>query len=186
MCMLKQRSVMSKLSQVGVRTSLLSSLFLGLVLCVSGSSCTRVEPQPTTEQQADRDEAILKNYMAVQNITNFTKTEGGTYVVIDSAAAATEPTLREGQVVFVRYRGYTPTKATPAFDSNTVAPTSFRVNLGTSGGVIAGWREGLRKFKNKERGRLLVPSGQAYGNTATSTFGANQVLIFDIKIANAQ
>lgn len=145
--------------------------------------CTRVEPAPTAEQIATRDKERIESYLAANNITNAVVTESGTYVVIDSANASGAAPV-EGQTLSVRYAGRV-LDSVKTFDENFSKEEPFRFVLGT-GTVINGWQEGLPKFRVGERGRLFIPSGQAYGPSNRTGIPANSILVFDIKLRNAQ
>ena len=160
------------------------SLFLVCLLALF--SCKRTEISLSTTEQSATDDDKLREYLTKKNIKGYTRTVSGTYVVIDSAHPE-ERLIRNGNFAYVTYRGYLPDAETTAFDSNTDAGSApFRVEIGRSGTVINGWQEGLRLMRNKEKGRLFIPSGQAYGSRGSGSIGANQILIFDIKVTKVE
>jgi len=168
-----------------IRIPLLPLFCLALLLAVQ--SCKRTTVQLTTTQQADTDDDRLREYLTRKGITGYTRTPTGVYVVIDSAKPD-KPFIRSGNFVYVRYRGYFPNGERVAFDSNTVDSTEslFRVEIGRAGTVINGWQEGLKLMRPGEKGRLFIPSGQAYGGRGSGTIPANQNLIFDIAVKSVQ
>ncbi len=149
-------------------------------------ACQRVEVALTTDERAVNDDQKIRDYLAAKGVVNYARSNAGTYVVIDSAQPAA-PLIRNGQFVFLRYRGYFPGTEATAFDSNTVATQPlFSFIVGQSGLVINGWQDAIKYFRPGERGRMFIPSGLAYGATGNARIPANQILVFDIKILRVQ
>jgi FKBP-type peptidyl-prolyl cis-trans isomerase len=161
--------------------------FFALCLVVVGlSSCTKTDVALSATEQANTDDRLLREYLASKNITLYTRTPSGNYVVIDTASG-TERLIRNGDFAYLRYRLYLPNKESVAIDSNTVDSVSglFRVEVGVSGKVINGFQEGLKLLHKGDKARLFVPSSQGYGTYGSgSSIPANQNLIFDIKVVN--
>ena len=152
-------------------------------------SCQRVSVVLTAAQQADTDDQTIRTYLASKGISNYTRTNAGNYVVIDTAQPE-NAFLRAGNIAFIRYRLWIPTNEHVAADSNTAIfqTAPLRVELGAPNTVIPGWQDGLKLFRNHETGLLLIPSGQAYGSSGSSSglIGPNQVLVFHINILNVE
>lgn len=158
--------------------------FLSVLLAVFISlGCQRVEVALTTTEQADVDDKAIRDYLAAKGISGYMRTNSGTYIVIDSSHTD-QPYLQTGKFAYVRYRGYLPNDESIAFDSNTVdsLKAPYRVNLGQANTVITGWQDALPHFRVKEKGRIFIPSRLGYGPSGSGLIGANQVLIFDIKV----
>lgn len=158
--------------------------FLTALLAVFISlGCQRVNVALTTTEQADVDDKTIRDYLAAKGISGYMRTNSGTYIVIDSAQPE-QPYLQTGKFAYVRYRGYLPGYESIAFDSNTVdtLKAPYRVNLGQANAVITGWQDALPHFRIREKGRIFIPSRLGYGPSGSGLIGANQVLIFDIKV----
>ncbi len=95
------------------------------------------------------------------------------------------PTAEAGQQVSVHYTGWLldGTK----FDSSLDRGSPFTFQLG-SGGVIAGWDEGVAGMKVGGSRQLLIPSDLAYGDTGA---GGGQIppgatLLFEVELLDVQ
>jgi FKBP-type peptidyl-prolyl cis-trans isomerase FkpA len=77
--------------------------------------------------------------------------------------------------VRVAYKGYFTNGE--VFDESSSAGITFGLNQ-----VIQGGRVGIPFFKEGGRGKLIIPSGLAYGSRPRSDIPANSVLIFDIEL----
>lgn len=142
-------------------------LFLVFAACVAG--CAKKK----AEKQAKKDDEIIQQYISDHGLTTAYKTESGLYVVIE--APGTGASCTSNSTVKVAYSGYF-TNGT-IFDESLPAGIQFGLP-----GVIKGWQEGIPHFKEGGVGKLLVPSGLAYGKNGTSGIPANSVLIFDIQL----
>lgn len=90
-----------------------------------------------------------------------------------------EPATK-GDVVVVHYVGTFANGRT--FDSSRQRTEPFRVQLG-SGGVIAGWDQGLEGARTGMIRKLRIPPALAYGTRgAGGVIGPNQVLNFEIEV----
>jgi FKBP-type peptidyl-prolyl cis-trans isomerase FkpA len=159
--------------------------FFLLVGVLTLLGCKRIELNLSLTQRADEDETKIREYLAKKGLSLYTRSPAGVFVVVDSAVAD-QRYIRNGDFVYLRYRGYFPDKEATAFDSNTVdsVATTLRVEMGRSGQVIAGFQEGLRLLRNKEKARFFIPSGQGYGASANGDIPANSILIFDIRVVD--
>jgi FKBP-type peptidyl-prolyl cis-trans isomerase FkpA len=140
--------------------------------CISIVSCKKFDP----EEQAELDEEIIVDYIADHSL-NAQSSGSGLYWVIDSLGTGVYPTLTS--TVTVDYKGYL-TNGT-VFDESGAAGVSFPLS-----NVIAGWQEGIPKFKEGGGGILLIPSALGYGNDEVGSIPANSVLIFDVRLLDVQ
>ena len=129
------------------------------------------------------DDAAIKDYMAKHNLQG-TKTDWGTYVVIDSVG--TGPKISSDNVAVVEYTGRTFSDS--AFDSNTDPQFNHQQPLYIDMSefrVIPGWIDGLKQMQKGSVGKFLVPSYLAYGKTgAPPRIAPNSNLVFDIKVTD--
>jgi FKBP-type peptidyl-prolyl cis-trans isomerase len=65
------------------------------------------------------------------------------------------------------------------FDKND----SLVINLSQ---VIVGWQDGLKEFKKGGSGKILIPSSLAYGSAGAGPIGANEPVVFDIKLLDIE
>lgn len=87
--------------------------------------------------------------------------------------------LKAGDQVLVEYVGKTPDGN--IFDYSWDNHDAIQVTVGT-GGVIAGWDQGLLGAKLGERRRLVIGSENAYGAQANGDIPANSPLAFEVDI----
>jgi FKBP-type peptidyl-prolyl cis-trans isomerase len=70
------------------------------------------------------------------------------------------------------------------FDSSVRRGQPISFPIGT-GYVIRGWDETLLKMKKGEKGRVLIPSGLAYGQGGNgSSIPPNAVLLFELEMVD--
>ncbi len=127
-----------------------------------------------TETPVDRravDKKTIQAYIQSHNLTA-DSTASGLYYVIDKPGTGKTPSLYSD--VKIRYKGMLSNDE--VFDE---AKTAITLNLSR---VIAGWQEGIPKFKEGGQGILLIPSYLGYGTQSTGSIPANSVLIFEVKL----
>lgn len=142
-------------------------LILSIVTIISFSSCLKMETQ------AEKDEAKIQEYLEENNI-NAQKTQSGLYYVINVEGSGITPSWNS--YITINYKGYLLDGT--VFDS-TSTNSPVRMYLQST---IAGWQEGIPKFKPGGEGTLFIPSRLGYGSTAKTKIPANSVLIFDIEL----
>jgi FKBP-type peptidyl-prolyl cis-trans isomerase FkpA len=143
-------------------------VFSFLILTVLFSSCAKTK----AEEQAVEDKAIIKNYIAANDLfTN--ESESGLHYVID--LPGTGDPCNSISTVRVAYKGYL-TDGT-VFDESDADGITFGLQS-----VIRGWTEGIPFYKEGGVGILLIPSALGYGTSKVGSIPANSVLIFDIKL----
>lgn len=132
-------------------------------------SDTRVVRQGTFDREA-RDQALLAQYEADNNITAQT-TSTGLHYVVETEGNDVFPVATDN--VRVNYVGTLLNGS--QFDSND----DITFNLQQ---VIPGWTEGFQFFSEGSSGQLLIPSNLAYGANARDGIPTNSILIFDIDL----
>jgi peptidylprolyl isomerase len=85
-----------------------------------------------------------------------------------------------GDRLAVNYTGWLQSDNT-MFDSSIDDPEPFSFILGT-GGVIAGWDEGMATMLKGGKRRLIVPPELAYGEAGRGSIPPNATLIFDVDL----
>lgn len=148
------------------------------------------------EEQKVLDDASIMKYLTANNITNYTRTESGLYLVpVTDGPGGEEKRITAGKRVETQYLGKylndgeLGTKFDSSYDNRRPCQC-FQVVAG-AGNVIKGWDEALLLMKPGDRKLLLIPSYLAYGSTrsgdAVSSIGDDRVLHFDMivtKIVN--
>jgi peptidylprolyl isomerase len=99
--------------------------------------------------------------------------------------AGTGDAIRNNQWGRFNYTGVLAGGGKPGlvFDS-TMQPgrTPFRVQVGSKGMVIQGWRVGLQGMKVGERRWLKIPPVWAYGEAGSGAIPSNATLIFEVEL----
>jgi FKBP-type peptidyl-prolyl cis-trans isomerase FkpA len=129
------------------------------------------------DKEKDRETKAVEKYLA-DNKINATKTDAGTYVVVNDPG--TGPQVDTGKYVFVHYTG----KLFPSgkiFESNMTGPgnEAYKFVIGQHQ-VIPGWEDGLKKFKEGGKGTLYVPAFMAYDQRPGPSHQPYENLIFDV------
>jgi FKBP-type peptidyl-prolyl cis-trans isomerase FkpA len=128
----------------------------------------------------------LVAYFAKNNITNQKKLPSGVYVVIDSAG--TGDLIKAGYEVSMNYENssISETKFDSNIDTTFHHVTPMKVNIGQRQ-LIAGWEEGMQKFKKGSKGKIFIPSKYAYGSNKfgirpNDTIPANSIIKINIEV----
>ncbi len=107
-----------------------------------------------------------------------TTTASGLQYKVITAGTGAKPT--DADTITVLYRG-TLIDGTE-FDSNNGQPATFEV-----GGVIPGFREGLKLMPVGSKYQFFIPADQAYGDRgAGDVIGPNATLIFEVELISIQ
>lgn len=123
--------------------------------------------------EAAKERKEVEDYLTAKNITA-TKTEKGTYVLVKEQGSGSQ--VATGKYVEVKYTGKL--LATDSiFQSNVY---SFKID--EPGGVIDGWNDGLKLFKEGGKGTLYIPGYMAYGKNPGPGSTPNEALIFDVEV----
>ena len=143
--------------------------FLPLLLIVFAlSSCAKKK----ADEQAAADELIIQQYISDNNLTA-TRTSSGLYIVIDNPGLGGSCT--SASTVVVAYTG----SFTDGSEFEQSPPEGIEFSLQ---GVIKGWTEGIPYFNEGGVGKLILPSGLAYGQSGSGSIPPNTVLVFDIEL----
>jgi FKBP-type peptidyl-prolyl cis-trans isomerase len=133
----------------------------------------------TAAQQLEMDITIIEEYLANHGWVAESTASGLHYIIVDPGSGTSYPTSQSK--VTVAYIGSL-ADGTIFEESVGGNPPTFYLNQ-----VIKGWQEGIPKFRKGGKGKLLIPSGLAYGpNSPSSKIPPNAVLIFDIQLINIQ
>ncbi len=146
----------------------LKGLIFLLLVAVSVTSCAKRKER----KQAEKDDALILEYIADNNLTAM-KTESGLYYVID--VQGTGASCDANSDVRVAYTGYF--LDGNVFDQSTSLGVSFNLQ-----NVIRGWTEGIPYFKEGGSGKLLIPSALGYGTKGSIGIPKNAVLVFDVAL----
>jgi FKBP-type peptidyl-prolyl cis-trans isomerase len=141
-----------------------------LVLFAFVVSCENKE-----DKQAKIDRQKILDYIRENNL-DAEERPSGLFYVIENPGTGNHPD--KYSTVTVRYTGRYLDGV--VFDTNEGGQaSSFNLQ-----GVIAGWREGIPLFRKGGSGKLLIPSGMAYGSNSLHIYGIpnNSVLVFDIRL----
>ncbi len=136
--------------------------------------------------------AKIASYMdtvAVYDTIHDPTTDAVLYYMIDYATDGAPVAI--DSTIEVAYRGYLTDER--QFDESVEgAPYKFKVGeYDTETSPIAGWHLGLEKFKNGEKGRLVIPYQLAYGEEGRTTgklrtIPPSETLVFDVEIVSVE
>jgi FKBP-type peptidyl-prolyl cis-trans isomerase FkpA len=146
-------------------------LFLALLAAVCGVAGCKKDKIDEVAIDAKNIEDI-RAYLKTKSI-QADSTSSGLYYVIEKEGTLDHPTATS--VVTVKYTGYYLDGS--SFDSSNGNSVTFSLQS-----VIAGWTEGIPKFKRGGKGKLFIPAKLGYGYTDHSAIPGGSVLIFDIEL----
>lgn len=132
------------------------------------------------QDQAGKDEKILKDYFAKHKI-KATRTPSGLYYTVKRKGAGEKPV--KGKTVSINFTASLLDGT--VYDSNTdpkfghVEPYTFTLG---SIDVIKGWDEGVQLLNTGEKAMLYIPSRLAYGADAIGKIPANGIIILDVEL----
>ena len=149
-------------------------ILLGLFLIVGAFSSCKKELSP--EKQAAKDDEIIVDFIAKNNIPAIKHSSGLYYQIITPGSGAS---VTAASTVGVTYTGKLLNGS--EFDKSASVIT-FPLT-----GVIQGWTIGVPLIKVGGKIRLILPSALAYGNKSPGAgIPENAVLDFTIDLINAQ
>ena len=143
--------------------------FFAIAFILLVSSCNK---KLSPEEQMEKDQEIISNYINNNNL-NAQSTSSGLHYVIVEEGTGNHPNATDN--VTVRYKGYFTDGS--VFDQSDNSGVTFNLQQ-----VIAGWREGIPKFKEGGEGILIIPSALGYGPEGNSSIPPNSVLVFDVSL----
>lgn len=154
-------------------------LFLALAGGAGLSSCSK-DTNTVNADYSATDDALIKSYLATNNITTAQKQTSGLYFVptVTNANAA-QATV--GKNVSFLYTG-TLLDGTVFTTSGTDVSKAASFVLGNSS-VISGLQEGISLMHLGDKATLLIPSALAFGPAGNgSNVPANTVVRFDVEV----
>lgn len=160
-----------------VKRKAMRTIIWSFCLLLLVSSCNKEDD--AAAQQLETDIALIDAWLANEGLEAEQTSSGLRYIVEEPGNGTSFPS--SSSYVTVAYIGKlldgTVFDASPGGN-----PLSFSLS-----GTIKGWREGIPKFRKGGKGKLLIPSGLAYGAySPSSKVPANAVLVFDIQLIDFQ
>jgi FKBP-type peptidyl-prolyl cis-trans isomerase FkpA len=136
----------------------------------------QTEMEAESAAQVGKDDKIIQDYLA-KNGLQAQKTASGIYYIIEKTGNGKHPTA--SNTVKVHYKGtlLDGTKFDSSYDRNE--PAEFPLNQ-----VIKGWTEGIPLLDEGGKGKLIIPSGLAYGANPQpgSPIKPHSVLQFEVEL----
>jgi FKBP-type peptidyl-prolyl cis-trans isomerase FkpA len=147
---------------------LLSVVLIGIASCKKNTTDSgSFDPV----KQAATDDALIKAYIAANNLTATKDTSGLYYSVVTPGTGAYP---KATSTVNVNYTG-------KLLNGSVFAPTSPLTS--PLSGLIAGWQIGIPHINTGGRILLILPSALGYGNNSPGPgVPANAVLVFTIDL----
>jgi peptidylprolyl isomerase len=160
---------------------LLAVAAAGLAACGS-SKAPGIQPIPSSGETQASVPTTPKPppALATKPVVAVPKGPAPTKLIIKDLVVGTGRTAKVGDTVTVNYVGVLD-KTGKEFDSSwkTGQPATFPL---TSGGVIAGWVNGIPGMKVGGRRELIIPAAQAYGKTGRQGIPPNSALVFVVDL----
>ena len=142
-----------------------------LLLTVGFAACRKGETYDA-EKQLQKDEQLIKDYLAANDLTA-ERHDSGVYYIISEPGSGTSKYYRDTRVK-VTYTGRLLNGS--VFDQGTPE------NPFTLGGLIMGWQIGIPLIQKGGKIRLFIPSVYGYGPQQQARIPANSVLDFDVEL----
>jgi FKBP-type peptidyl-prolyl cis-trans isomerase len=157
------------------------AVLLVALMGASLASCSKDDAAPA--DYSATDDALIKKYLADNNITTAVKQPSGVYYV-PIVTNATAPLATTGKVVSILYTNQllngTVFDATSQRNNNP-----FNFILGVNRIQVAGIEQGLALMHKGDKATLLIPSGLAYGPSgAGNAVPANSVIRSDVELTD--
>jgi len=132
----------------------------------------------TAAKQLEADILVIEEFLAQKGWTAERSSSGLHYIIDEPGSGLSYPT--PNSLVTVAYTGSF-TNGQVFDKTNPGQPANFFLYQ-----VIKGWQEGIRLFRKGGRGKLIIPSGLAYGTNPPPGIPANAVLVFDVELVDFQ
>jgi FKBP-type peptidyl-prolyl cis-trans isomerase len=127
------------------------------------------------KSQAALDNRLIQEFLARNSLTADKDSASGVYYNIAAVGTGTDP-INRSSTIKAKYTGRLLNGT--VFDSS--ADGTFKFTLGEL--EVNGWKVILPKVRKGGKVRMLIPSGQAYGTSATGLILSNSVLDFDVEV----
>lgn len=164
---------------------------------------TTEELKRQIEETKRTDDELIRGYLTRNNITQFTRLDStdnaGIYIVNITDGSSTNPRIKTGQQVEVKYVGrFLRESGAQSQDVIFDNSSDSRVPCGCinftvgAGQVIKGWEAVALKMRKGDRKMVLIPSYLAYGTQGTSGnvtrpgIPPNEPLRFDMEILDVR
>lgn len=147
----------------------MKKIIIGVLMLITALSACKKPDSFDAAKQLKIDEALIKDFIAANNIAAKRDTTGVYYVIGQPGTGRTINSLNT--VLRLKYKGRLLNGV--VFDQGEI--TQSLENL------IEGWKIGVPLIKEGGKIRLLIPSQFAYGNSPIGTIPANSVLDFDVE-----
>ena len=135
--------------------------------------------QTMAVEQKKKDQQLIEDYLAKNNIKNVQKTATGISYTIEKEGTGDVP--KPGSNIVVNYKGKLLNGT--VFDSSEKSGKPFEFPVGV-GAVIPGWDESLLLLKKGSKANLYIPSGLAYGPGGSGPIPGNSVLLFEVEVVD--
>jgi len=139
---------------------------------IAGNQCLDYYVNVVSDQNL-YDDQVIKNYIATNSLTGFTKSSGGFYYKVTIPGTGTDP-IDQYSTFTATYSGKFLTGT--EFDANTTG-ASLSID-----GVVTGVAQGLQGLTTGAAVTLLLPSRYGYGRAGTTGIAGNTSLRFDFTI----
>lgn len=153
---------------------------------------TDFQKQLRQQEEAARktDDDAIQAYLKRHNITDYTRTESGLYLVTLAENTSVTEKIKSGQRVTTNYVGRfigetTENAIFDASSNNRTACGCLSFTVGANS-VVKGWEEAILLMKKGDRKLLLIPSHLGYGAQAQGNIPPFTPLSFDIEVLDVQ
>lgn len=184
----------SKTSLAFSQSRFLLLILLGGLSIFTFYGCDKNDPEEDARRRQEAynrqlaiDTVLIKEYIVANNITNAQRSpyKSGLFYAVQTPGTGDSAALDRTMVTHYTLRNLQgkvlDTSLNPRQGKTTIDPYVFV--LGSPGGGIAGYQEGVSLMRVGEKATFFVPSGLAYGaENRSPDLPANTVLIFDIEL----
>jgi FKBP-type peptidyl-prolyl cis-trans isomerase FkpA len=141
----------------------------------------RVENVETKDAMSARKNNEVEGFAKKSGLTYTTLPTGVRVAVLAPGAG---PIAKNGDTVYVHYRGYLPGTPDTDFDNSRKSPESKPLPLVLGAhNVISGWEDGLATLPQGAKATFIIPSDRGYGaQGAPPVIPANATLCFDVEV----
>jgi len=110
------------------------------------------------------EQNVLNKYIKNLNLDS-SSNEGGVHIIYDQKTGGN--LIKKGDVVFVHYVGTTIDKN--EFDNTYKRNEPFEYTVGASGQLIEGLEIAIKRMREGEKAKIIIPSQLAFGEQGSST-----------------